>query len=254
MYVITRYPHAFLSPPPPFPFPSLFLSLLPFLPPFVCFPLLLCLPTPTNPELEVSLQEALIKPISLSLRQAALCLCKRTGSFPLGVRWALRRGGAADFSRFSDWKTTDSKEVYPSWVIASWHPWTSSGFRLSPLRGSEEGRQRLKPSLPWGGRKQMCSLGQPPSPSHSPSPQLRACVTLASWPEQPGILFLLFLLPDASVGPSLVLVPHQFLQGSCHATFCLAKEAAPAANVRFGRQSFVNFIHPLCPCIMNITF
>lgn len=160
----------FSLPPPPFPFPSVLLSLLPFLPPSLCLPLPLCLPTPTNPELEVSLQEALIKPISLSLRQAALCLCKRTGSFPLGVRWALRRGGAADFSRFSDWKTTDSKEVYPSWVIASWHPWTSSGFRLSPLRGSEEGRQRLKPSLPWGGRKQMCSLRQPPQPQPQPQP------------------------------------------------------------------------------------
>lgn len=152
--------------PPPSPFSSLLLSLLLFLPPSVCVS-----PPPLSPhshqprELEVSLQEALIKLISLSLRQAALCLCKRTGSFPLGVRWALRRGGAADFSRFSDWKTTDSKEVYPSWVIASWHPWTSSGFRLSPLRGSEEGRQRLKPSLPWGGRKQMCSLGQPPQPA-----------------------------------------------------------------------------------------
>lgn len=101
--------------PPPSPFSSLLLSLLLFLPPSVCVS-----PPPLSPhshqprELEVSLQEALIKLISLSLRQAALCLCKRTGSFPLGVRWALRRGGAADFSRFSDWKTTDSKEVYPS--------------------------------------------------------------------------------------------------------------------------------------------
>jgi hypothetical protein len=136
----------------------------------VCFPLISPSPHPHQPRgLEVSIQEALIKQISLSLRQAALSLCKKTGSLPLGVRWALRTGGAADFSRFSDWETTDSKEVYPSWVIASWHPWTSSGFRLSLLRGSEEGRQRLKPSLPWGGRKQVCSLGQPPQPQPAES-------------------------------------------------------------------------------------
>lgn len=141
----------------------------PPLPLSMSFPLTPLSPHPHQPRgLKVSIQEALIKQISLSLRQAALCLCKKTGSFPLGVRWALRRGGAADFSRFSDWETKDSKEVYPSWVIASWHPWTSSGFRLSPLRGSEEGRQRLKPSLPWGGRKQMCSPGQPAQPSSAP--------------------------------------------------------------------------------------
>lgn len=68
------------------PFPSL--SLSPFLPTpspplWVIPPMIL---HPHQPRgLEVSIQETLIKQISLSLRQAALCLCKGTGSFPLGV-------------------------------------------------------------------------------------------------------------------------------------------------------------------------
>lgn len=149
------------------PFTSL--SLSPFLstpsPPLCVIPPPTMILHPHQPRgLEVSIQETLIKQISLSLRQAALCLCKGTGSFPLGVWWALRRGGAADFSRFSDWKMTDSKEVYPSWVIASWHPWTSSGFRLSPLGGSAEARQRLGHSIPGKGGSKLAVWGSCPSP------------------------------------------------------------------------------------------
>lgn len=172
MCVVTRCQHACafsLSPSPP----SLFLpsSQLPHPlsgsspPPMILHP--------HQPRgLEVSIQETLIKQISLSLRQAALCLCKGTGSFPLGVWWALRRGGAADFSRFSDWKMTDSKEVYPSWVISSWHPWTSSGFRLSPLGGSTEARQRLGHSIPGKGGSKLAVWGSCPSPQTA---LLRAC-------------------------------------------------------------------------------
>lgn len=155
----------------------------------------------------------------------------------LGGQWAVRRGEATIFSRFSRLKMRDSKEVYPSWVIASWHPWTSFGFWLSFLRGSEEGRQRLGHSSLKEGGNNVAEWD-----SH-PAHRLLCSVTAApaSWTQKPGILFLLFLLPDTSVGPSLVLVPQQCLQGSCHTAFCLEKEVVPATNVRFGSHSWILF-------------
>lgn len=66
----------------------------------------------------------------------------------------MRTDGAAYFSRFSDLKIRYSKEVYPSWVIASLHCCTSSGFWFSPQPGSEEGGQRRgHPSSGEGGSK-----------------------------------------------------------------------------------------------------
>lgn len=155
----------------------------------------------------------------------------------------MRRVWAAEFSRFSDLKIRDSqRKSCPSWVIASWHCWTSSGFWLShpseALRREDKGE--ATPSLGRGG-----SVGH--------TPQLLGWLLLLLPGQRSWVSCFSFsscLLPWWASYWCLFTISVSWQLP--HKVLFLQKAMAPNINVGFGSNSWILFSYSVLVIWTNL--